>query len=178
MSVLTLAEAKAHLNLGTVATYDAELQDTIDEAEAAIAQRCGPLSSTAKTVRVRGYGDALALPTTPAVSLTSVTPVGGTALTLSNLYLDTASGVVTYDRGGVFSFPNYTVVYQAGRSSTPDDLMRAVKELVKHLWATQRGASRAASPTSEAYSNTLPGTAFAFPFRVEQLIAPHLQVGV
>lgn len=180
MAVLTLAEAKAHLNIpATTTTHDSELTAFITSAEAAIAALCGPLESTAKTVRVRGGGDALALPYAPAVSLTSVTPVGSTALTLGDLYLDTAAAVVTYDEGGTFSSDRYTVVYQAGRSTCPADLLLAVKELVRHLWkSSQRGGStRPGSGGGEGYSNTLPGAAYALPFRVTELIAPHLQPG-
>jgi hypothetical protein len=70
------------------------------------------------------------------------------------------------------------VVYLAGRSTVPDDLLFAVKELVRHLWTTQRGgATRPGSQQSDAMSNTLPGAAYVFPFRVEQLLAPHEQPG-
>jgi hypothetical protein len=44
-SVLTLADAKTHLDID-VPTFDTELQDTIDEAESMIAQKVGPLAST------------------------------------------------------------------------------------------------------------------------------------
>lgn len=176
MAVLSLSDARAHLNI-TSSDNDAELLGFIGAAEAALAKKVGPLESTSKTCRVRG-GDELVLPVTPAVSLTSVTPVGGTALTVGDLYLDTESGVVTYSQGGTFGSTNYTVVYQAGRATVPDDLLQAVKELVKHFWTTQRGGTkRPGSATSDAYSNTIPGAAYAFPFRVEQLIAPHLQPG-
>lgn len=175
MSTLPLAVAKTHLNV-TGTTHDGEIQDTIDEAEAAIAERVGPLVSTPTTVRVRGVSDALVLPVIPAISLTSVTPVDGAALTLADLYLDTEAGVVTYDSGGSFSARAYDVVYNAGRSSCPDDLLRAIKELVRHLWITQRGPTgRPGSGTSDAAANTIPGAAYIFPFRVEQLLTPHGQ---
>ena len=175
MSTLTLTEAKQHLNI-TVTTYDAELQTFIDSAEAAIAKRCGPLAATSTTVRVRG-GCSLSLPVTPTISLTSVTPVLGSALTLADLHLE-PSGEVTYNTGAVFPAPWYDVVYSAGRSSVPADLLAAVKELLRHLWTTQRGGSaRPGGPVSDALSNTIPGSAYTFPIRVEQLIAPHAQVG-
>lgn len=175
MSVLTLAQAKAHLNI-TVPTYDTEIQDFIDAGEAALAKRCGPLAATATTVRVRG-GCSLSLPVTPAISLTSVTPVLGSALTLSDLHLE-PSGEVTYNTGAEFPAPWYDVIYSAGRPSLPADLLLADKELLRHLWTTQRGGTaRPGSAQSDALANTLPGSAHAFPFRVEQLIAPYVQVG-
>lgn len=173
MSVLTLAEAKTHLNLSAATTYDVELQDAIDSAEAVIAKRVGPLAPAATTVRVRGLSWALALPVLPAISLSSVTGAGGTALTLADLYLDTASGLVTYDDGSSFSERYYDVVYAAGRATCPDDLLLAVKELVRWLWQPQRGPKARGSvdenePTSQGGQ---------MPRRVEQLILPHIQPG-
>jgi hypothetical protein len=176
VSVVSLPEVKTHLNL-TVSTHDTELQAVLDGAEAAIGERVGPLTSTATTARVRGGGSALVLPVSPAVSLTSVTPADSTALTLADLYLDTEAGVVTYESGATFSARHYTVVYQAGRATCPADLKLAVKELVRHLWTTQRGPTARAGLAAEMTSNSVPGAAYAFPFRVEQLLAPHDQPG-
>lgn len=175
MSVLTLPQAKEHLNISGNAN-DAELTAMIAAAEAAIGQRCGPLASTATTVRVKG-GGALVLPVTPALSLTSVTPVGGTALTISDLHV-TSGGLVTYNSGAGFSSLYYDVVYNAGRTTCPDDLLMAVKELVRHMWRTQRGPTRRpGSEPSDATANTVPGAAYMLPFRVSELLAPHLLVG-
>lgn len=177
MSVLPLATARAHLNISGTA-HDTKLQATIDGAEAVIAQRCGPLASSATTARVWGGHAELVLPVTPAISLTSVTPVDGTALTLSDLYLDTTAGLVTYNSGTAFTARYYTVVYAAGRSTCPADLLMGVQELVRHMWETQRGPTRRPGSTaSDATSNTIPGAAYMLPFRVSELIAPHLQPG-
>jgi len=180
MSVLSLPLAKDHLNVsGTPTTLgDTELQAIIDSAEAAIAQKCGPLASTATTSRVRGDGvERLVLPVPPVISLTSVTPVGGTALTLGDLMV-TAGGVVEYVNGGSFGSRWYDVVYAAGRTACPADLLWAVKELVRHLAETQRGPGRQIGPRqSDAAANTIPGAAYQFPFRVTEAIAPHLQHG-
>jgi hypothetical protein len=138
MSALTLADAKTFLNI-TAATYDAELQTFIDAAEAAIAQRVGPLTTSSVTKRVPGYGWNLHLPIYPAVSLTSVTPVGGTALTLSDLHLEGDVGAVSYNGGSFFTSPAYDEVYTAGRASVPADLLMKVKFVLKYLWNTQRG---------------------------------------
>lgn len=178
MSVVSLAEVKAHLNV-SVATHDGEIQSFVDAAEAAIGERVGPLGPTEEAVRVSGGRTTLRLPVGPAVSLTSVTPAdGGTALTLSDLHLDEETAIVTYENGAGFPARHYDVVYQAGRDVCPADLKLAVKELVRHLWVTQRGlTTRPGSRESEAASNTLPGAAFIFPFRVEQLVSPHDQAG-
>lgn len=176
MSALDLAAAKTHLNI-TASTYDAELQLVIDAAEAAIVKRVGPLQPSSQTARVSG-GSALVLPVTPAISLTSITPVGGSALSLADVYLNTEAGVVSNIYGASFCAYAYDVAYLAGREECPDDLLFAVKELVRHLWSPQRGgAQRPGSQPSDALANTIPGAAYAFPFRVEQLIAPHERIG-
>lgn len=174
MSALTIDDAKAHLNI-TGSSTDVELQAMIDAAEAAIVKRVGPLVSTTVTARVysNGYG-ALMLPTLPVLSLTSVTPVNGTALSLSDLYLDTTNGLVTDANGCSLLRGWYTVVYAAGRSSVPADLLLAVKELVRHLWTSQRG-SGAARPGAA----TMPdGASYSLPNRVLELLAPHTSLGI
>lgn len=174
MSVLTLAEAKAHLNI-TDSGSDAELQTFVDAAEAALAARVGPLGPVTTSARVAGGGRTLLLPVAPAVSITSVTPVGGTALTLSDLYLDQTGGTVAYISDSPFTSYWYDVVYVAGRAlnACPDDLLMADKELLRHMWTTQRPSGRFASPLADTAANTIPGAAYLL-FRVEALLAPYL----
>lgn len=179
MAVVTLAEAKTHLNIATgVATHDTELTAFIARAEAAVASKCGPLASTATTSRVRGGGSVLALPVAPVVSLTSITPLGEAALTVAD-YLVTPLGVVEPVAGGSFPARWYDVVYVAGRATLPDDLKLGVLELIRHMWETQRGGSvRPGSRPSEGMANTMPGAAYLFPFRVEQLLAPYVKATI
>jgi hypothetical protein len=177
MSVLALADARAYLNIAGT-DRDVDLALVIAAAEAVITKKCGPLTSVAVTERVRGGGPGLVLRQTPVVSLTSVTPVGGSAYTLADLDLDTSAGVIEWGSGTSFASGRYDVVYQAGRSTCPDDLLMAIRELVRHLWRTQRGPTRRpGSEPSESVSNTVPGAAYVLPFRVVELITPHVQVG-
>lgn len=183
MSALTLADAKTHLNISATDTDDdVELQGFIDAAEAAVGKKCGALAATSMTARVAGGTGTLVLPTAPVVSLTSVTPVNGTAITLDNLYLDPAAGTVEYVSGIAFPQRRYDVVFEAGRTAVPPDLMLAVKELVRHLWLTQRGAapgSPGALPNVgefEVISDPSVSRSFSFPWRVEQLLAAYLLV--
>lgn len=175
MAVVTLGEAKAHLNI-TATTSDTELETFIDRAEAAVVARCGPLAPVAVTSRVRGESNILALPTTPVISLTSITPLNASALTVTD-YLVSEGGNVEHVIGAWFLARWYTVTYQAGRTTLAEDLRLGILELIRHMWDTQRGGlSRPGSPMSTAMSNTMPGAAYLFPFRVEQLLAPHAQV--
>lgn len=170
-SVLSLTDAKAHLNI-TADTWDVEIEAFIAAAEAAIEQRVGPLQPRSRTDRVRGGGTALALHASPAISLTSVTEVGGVALAVGDLSLHEPAGVVRFVNGGTFTGREYDVVYTAGRGTCPADLMLAVKELVRHLWqSSQRGNGQRGS------AEVVPGAAYMFPNRVLELISPHVSAG-
>lgn len=175
MSALTLADAKAHLRIdGAVDDYD--VQAFIDAAEGAITKRCGALVSTTTTATVDGWGRSLILPTAPVLSLTSVTPVGGSPIDQSVLYLDPSTGVVEFVDGSRFTDRRYTIVFAAGRNTVAPDLLQAVKELLRHLWMTQRGGSvPSAMPDLDPLVDAgVPGASYALPRRVEQLIAPYL----
>lgn len=171
MSVLALNDAKSHLNISGD-THNAELQDFIDAAEAVIAAKVGPLEPTTVTARVSGGTSGLALPITPVISLTSLTIVGGSASDVSLLYANPITGVVGYNSGSLSFTGSWDVVYQAGRTTCPQDLLLAVKELVRHLWATQRATAR----PGPAQDPNVPGAAHMLPYRVAELIAPHMQI--
>lgn len=180
MSVLDFDDVKAWLNI-TMPGDDDKLQKTIDAAEQAVASRIGPLEPVSVTRRVRGGTIGLTLPLAPVISVTSVVPIGGgTPLDVSTLDVDTSTGIVYLTSG--WGFPNhaYTVTYMAGFDDVPADLLQALEELVRHLWRTQRGSgtSRPGSAASSEVDNKVPGAAYLFPIRVEQLLAPYTSFGV
>lgn len=179
MSVLSRDEVKAHLNIAlSSTTNDDELDAFIARAEAALSRKIGPLASTTKTERVRGGDSVLWLSSTPVISITSITsPSTGAVIQPSQLTVS-SSGQVEYTSYGWFSSHFYDVTYQAGYVTLPADLQLAVLELIRHMWDTQRGggSARIGSAQSDAMSNTIPGAAYLFPFRVEQLIAPYVPV--
>ncbi|UUW87403.1 hypothetical protein [Pimelobacter simplex] len=174
MTVLTLPDARAHLNItDETAPTTAKLTAMIASAESAIAGRVGPLEAQARTVRVApNYKTLVVL--SPAVEVTAVTDSVGTTLDTAALHLNQRAGLITRSDGSAFTASWYDVTYDYGRSPCPPDLVLAVKEMVRHLWDTQRGPSkRPGSNTSDATSNTIPGAAYLLPFRVAELIAPH-----
>lgn len=177
MPVLDLLAAKDYLKIEGH-EYDDLLTDVIAAAQTAIEHRVGPLEpATAPTaVRVRGVSNYLVLPTGVVAQLVSVTPLDGPPLNLSDLSVD--YGVIS-SKSAWFGYSWYDVVYSAGRATCPPDLLMAVRELVRHLWRPQRGgAQRPGGQPSEAASNTLPGAAYLFPFRIEQLLEPYKLPGI
>jgi uncharacterized phiE125 gp8 family phage protein len=174
MTVLTLDEIKEHLNI-TDSTYDDELTGFIEAAEAIIAERVGPLEETTFTSTVDSSDGRLILPAKPVISITSITlisPARGSALGFSygatDLHLNRQSGEVTTSTGYGLVAGRYEVVYEAGLTVLPASLRLAVKEMVRHLWKSQRGGSQRPGSTDQAAA---PG--YLIPYHVQGLLQPH-----
>lgn len=174
MSALTLADAKAHLNI-TVSTYDVELQAMIDAAEAILANVVGPLTTGAsRTDRVPGRDMRLVLPIAPVVSVASVTTPSGVVVDLSTVTQNLPAGVLYHTDNSGFGCDVYDVTYTPGRATCPADLLLGVKEMVRHLWTTQRGAATRIGPGG----GDAPGISYLVPYRVQELIEPYRLVSV
>jgi hypothetical protein len=176
MALLTLAEAKQQLDIETTA-HDAELPLYIDALAPVIEGYIGPVETRTVTETIDSHGPALRLRQTPAVSLTSATPVlpTGTALNVAGLALDSVTGVVTRLDGGLFCRGPWTVVYEAGRGAVPATVKLAAAILLQHLWRTQYGAARGAVGGGDDYAVTEPvvGFGYAVPNRVLELLEPY-----
>ena len=137
-NVVGLDYAKPILNFqGTV---DDELLETvIGQAEAIAVEKYGPLVATALTKRVIARGGKLVLPVVPAISITSVTAVeSGTVVDVTDANLvNLGAGVIMVT--GVSDGVAFDVVYQAGYSTTPEALKRAVVEVARYLWRPLQG---------------------------------------
>jgi len=179
MALLTLAEAKAALNI-TTTNYDTELTDYIAGAEAAVTFICGPVDSTAATdvVEVCG-GSEIPLNCTPVLSVTSVTGDWTGVRAVTDFHVNLATGVLKLKASAFRLLPDtYTVVYATGRASTPSAMKQAAKIILKHQWSTQRGPSgrRAADADSSpgATNRTIvPGLGYALPNAALQMLAPY-----
>jgi len=174
VSALDTQDVADHLNISDTAKFP-ELAKKLASAQSKLEKRVGLMERTTVTVRVTASG-VMQLPyfdrhrpTFPATEITSITPVGGTAVSVVALTVDDINAV----RGATFS-GTYDVVYVAGYSPLPDDLAEALREMTRHLWTTQRGGStRPGAAQSDQLSNSLPSSAKTLPFRVEQLITDY-----
>ncbi|MFD9225383.1 head-tail connector protein [Streptomyces sp. NPDC060064] len=175
MALLTLAEAKAQLDIDTT-TSDTELQAYIDALTPVIERFTGPVENRSVTETVSGRGTMLALAQVPAVSLASVTPVlnGGLAIDVGDLVLDGDAGIVRRLDGGTFYGGPWIFVYTAGRGSVSPTINLAARILLQHLWSTQYGAARGNVGGASDYSVSEPvaGWGYAVPNRVLQLLEP------
>jgi len=170
---VTLTDVQAHLQM--TAAANAELQRFIDAAETAIGHLTGPLTATATTERHDGGGSTILLKQPRAISLTSVTYADGTTATLSDFEIEGTVGLLCWKYGTAGVFPGgrrfVTVTYSAGFTTLPADLTHAVKELVRHLWETQRGNT--SGRPGFADEPVVIGAAHSWPTRVQELIAPY-----
>jgi hypothetical protein len=120
---------------------------------------------------VYGGSTSLVLPCTPAISLTSITSATGDVINVSDVVVS-KSGVIEYPIGGYFPARWYVVVYQAGRTTVPADLLNGVKELLQDLLESQRGPN-----TRPGLPPDVPSLPFLFSFKVQSLIEPYVQPG-
>ncbi|MFD4259960.1 head-tail connector protein [Streptomyces sp. NPDC058534] len=173
MALLTLAEAKAQLNL-TTDTDDVEVQAYIDAITAPIERHIGPVETREFTETIEGRSDSVCLTRIPAVSLVSVAPAVeiGDGLDLSTLVLDGATGIVRY-RGGSFAGTVWRFVYAAGRGEIAPTINLAARILLQHLWRTQNAGRGPVLAGGDDFSEPIPGFGYAIPNRVLQLLEPY-----
>ncbi|MGP4048779.1 head-tail connector protein [Streptomyces sp. 2A115] len=178
MALLTLAEAKAQLDIDT-ATHDTELQVYVEALTAAIERHVGPVESRAVTETTTAGGAMLCLSHIPVVTLTSLVPVltDGTAVTVSDVAVDSATGILRRKDGACFSGGPWTATYTAGRGTVPATIKLAALILLQHLWRTQYGASRGLSGVGGgddfSVNEPVSGWGYAIPNRVLQLLEPY-----
>lgn len=175
MALLTLAEAKAQLDI-TTTTHDEELQGYIDGLTDPIEAIVGPVveQTITETHETPSCGvSVLVLMQAPVISLTSVTSVlsAGTSYTVGSLDVDSMTGIVRRLDGGRLYGP-VRVTYTAGRQQIPETIKLAAKILLQHLWRTQYGAARGNVGGGDDFDVNEPviGYGYAIPNRVLQLL--------
>lgn len=157
------------LRLNVSATDD-EMQDMIDSAIQEQEASVGPVAPRTVTRTVYPSSGVLLLPP-PVISVTSITPVGGTALSLAGLDLSGLSaGIVRPGTQGGFWASSYSVVLVAGRNPIPQDLVEAALLRVQHSYETQRGPAE--MPLAEAVEGG--GSAFVLMLRARDKEAPYV----
>jgi len=170
-ALLSLADAKAHLNI-TTTTHDDEIREYLEAATEIVESYIGPVVRRVYTSRVRGHRTSIALPHTQVLEVTAVTVVsdGSTPITLSDLAIDTASGVVTYKNGSSFPYGDMDWVYEVGRTLVKANWTLASKIIVKHNWETQLGNLPSIQGDSAGY--VVSGAGYLVPYRAISLLSP------
>ena len=176
-SIISLAEAKNHLSAGPVTTWtgdDDELRNFLQAVTEAVESKVGPCVRRSVTQRVNDACAGMVLNQPPVISVTSVTSVwtGGPSWDPSLLVVDADAGIVTVQLGGVpFYWGPWDVVYVAGRAVVPERFLHGAKELLRHLWETQRGQLAAPVLGGGESFTASNGLAFSIPNRVLEMLA-------
>lgn len=174
-AILSLADAKKHLNK-TSTTDDDEIRSWVEAITAGIEGLCGPV--TVRTVVERHdvtRARMICLRSIPALALTTVAPIltGGTSYTVGDLDLDTETGIVQREDGGVLYGP-LRVTYTAGRRIVPAAMSSAARIILQHLWRTQQGPGRPQLGVGDFdVTEPIAGFGYAIPNRALQLLEPY-----
>ncbi len=173
-AILSLAEGKNHIGVDTWTGDDDELRNFLMAVTEVVESKVGPCVRRSVTQRVsQGTSSQLVLNQFPVISVTSVTSVwtGGPSWTTAQLVTDGDAGTVTVQYGAMpFWWGPWDVVYVAGRAVVAERHIHGAKELLRHLWDTQRGQLQAPALGGEQFT-TSSGWAFTVPNRVLELLS-------
>ncbi|MBB2909321.1 putative phiE125 gp8 family phage protein [Streptosporangium becharense] len=151
--LVTLAEAKAHLNIPPSRTADdEEIARFIGALTDPIERHTGIVLPVTVTDRCWGGRRSLLLSRRPVQSITSVTLPGGGTVPGSGYELDGDAGVLHRMAGGYtyrWERGRITIVYTAGLAAVPAHVRQAALIILGHLWETQRGTMGTARATGD-----------------------------
>lgn len=171
--IITLDEAKPHLNIPpTEPVDDAEITAAISAVTFIVESKVGAVISRSVTESVVFCGKAQALTVGPVLSLTSVTNVASGQVVTG--FTVTPGAVLRMTDDSPLPAGRHTVVYTAGRTTVPENIKWAAKEILRHLWKTQRGGGLPLQGSEdEGFAAT--GAGFLIPYRAQAALEPHEQ---
>lgn len=169
--VASMEEFKQHLNRTDIAD-DLELRTHLTAATDWVEDTIGgPVAPTTYTETHCDVAGSIVPRKRPLISVTSITPYLGTALTSDAYRADTDLGVIflRWSTAG-----EYTLIYRAGLMAIQERVKLAGLIVAAHLWETQNGfAGR-----RNADDFTQAGLGFAIPRRAVQLLERSVVGGI
>lgn len=177
VGIVSLADARAQLNMGATETSDDdELRLFIGASTRAVERALGRVvvrRSFTDRFTVSGSATELLLRNVPVLSLTSVVSVdGGTTWSIGSLPVDTETGLITVASGPALT-GSLDVTYQAGEVVIPENYRLASLIILQHLWETQRGTMGVQLGGGDV-DMALAGRGFAIPRRALELLDTQL----
>lgn len=176
--ILSLADARSHLRITTPAD-DADLREWLESITEGVENLAGAVVRRTVTekhsVPFRGAG-SLMLRTVPVLELVSLVPVlvGGWTYTPAEFDLDPTGVLQRIDRAPIYGPLRITTV--VGRMVTPASITSASRIILRHLWRTRYGSSRALPSVGGdddfLVTEPIPGFGYAIPNRALQLLEP------
>lgn len=167
VAIISLAEARQHLNMPDDETVDDEELRTFINAASRVVERYLRETIARRTVVEDRWlrGEPLVvLDAAPIISLTSVVSPDG-AYTWSGTLENSETGLVSLT-SAVYGTARFT--YVAGRSVVPDEYLKATQIITAHLWSTQRQPLVSAGFGGETV--VTPGRGYLIPNQAAQLL--------
>lgn len=153
---VTVDDVKARLNK-TLSVDDAEIQKMLNAALVEYAEWVGPLAGTV-TETFDGGGSTLVLRSTAATAILAASYDSGITITVSDLSLDTRTGIVRWGYGTAGAFTSgqrVSVTYTVG-SLAANHAETIAADVAGYFAATQRGGT--------TFAPTFAGEGYAEPF--------------
>ncbi len=175
-ALLSLTEARVFLNL-TSHSDDEELREFVQIATAAASEYCKVDFELATHVEAHDIApgqSTIILRNPRAISISSVQAFGE-ALAADEYQLNSTGELVRRVSGASSAaFPAglgaVTIEYSSGLAATKLTIARhAVREMLRHLWKTQRGSKGAGLPLADEWQSA---SGYTFPHRVTELLEP------
>jgi len=177
--VISLAVAKRHLNMDpAITTDDDELLDFILAATDIIESKVGAVVVRPITRERHNAGGSLWLRNLPVVTVTSILPwlTFGVGYSVAQVTWDNESGRVERLDGYPFVGGPFSVNYTAGRPVVTASITLGAKQIIEHLWETQRGgmtfAGAGPGPAEDDVMFAIRGKEYTVPRRVLEALAP------
>jgi hypothetical protein len=168
--IVSLADAKRKCKIPQESTeHDDALRGYIETVTIAVEDHLHEViipRTVTEDIRV-DWADEVPLGATPIISLTSVAMVDGSyTWSLSDLHVDTVTGVVSLVQRTRMFNGLVRFVARAGRSVIPSNYSDGAKIIIEHLWHTERPQVRNGAPFAgggyEDTANTTYVGAFGF----------------
>lgn len=177
-SIMSLAAAKAHLNMSQSVTRDDDELRNMIEAVTSVVERHRSEVIPRRTVTEHwpnSSGSQVVLLHHPVISITSMIDTNGASVPVGDHLLDGQNGIITF-LGGFRGTRPASITYVAGYEQIPANYILAAKIILAHLWTTQRIQNIGAQPTLGSQSRreeqivTPTGMGYAIPHRAIELL--------
>ena len=166
--LITLAEAKTHLNIRDSST-DAELTTFVTVSSDLVEEKANRTWRDTSVVEYHTGGtNELLLYRSPVKTITSIVDQGTTIPSTEYRLIPETGRVIRNYVPFVGLAGEVVVTYTAGITTVPELVKHATREVLRHLWQTQRGSQGGRSPL--AGDDYVASSGFSVPNRVAELI--------
>jgi hypothetical protein len=177
--LISLEDAKNHLDKSSTVDDD-ELEEMISVATEIVESKVGPVL-VRQVVERHDVGQSLWLQEYPVVEVVSIAPwlEFGIGYAVGLTRLEAETGRLERLDGYPFTGGPFMVTYRAGRPVVSKAITHGAREVIRHLWETQRGGTTFVGPGPDPGEDEMfvvSGREYTVPRRVLELLAPEARM--